>query len=251
MQSSLSAETLKLKSTFALWMAVLAPCALISMYFLAFWAKGENLVNKEVGAWVSFGMNNFIVYTQLLMPVFIALLTSMTNGIEHKANGWKHLYALPLPKSTVYFSKVLITLGLVLLSTVVFIVALIMAGTVLNWLRPELGFGTYEKLDIIIFSSFKIFLASVVIIAIQFWLSIRFNSFALAMGVAIVAIITTLVANRWEYINYYPFAYPLMVMKGFMKKEYQVFTEEVVLSMVVGCVVFILGYLDVARKKVL
>lgn len=40
-RSSLSAEALKLKNTFSLWLSILAPCALVSMYVIAFWSKGE------------------------------------------------------------------------------------------------------------------------------------------------------------------------------------------------------------------
>ncbi|MBF9254680.1 ABC transporter permease [Pontibacter sp. 172403-2] len=248
---SLSAETLKLKNTFALWMAILAPCALISMFFLAFWSKGEHLVMKSLGPWTSFGFRTFALYTQLLMPIFIALLTSMTNGIEHKANGWKHLYALPLPKSTVYFSKAALVLGLVACSTLVFMLAILSAGTVLRWLRPDLGFQNYEGISMILITSVKIFLASFVIVAIQFWLSMRWSSFALSMGVAIVAIITTVVASRWEHIHYYPFAYPLMTFNGYMKQSGQFFTEEIWRSLAVGTAVFILGYMDISRKKIL
>jgi len=247
---SLSAEMLKLKNTFALWMAILAPCALISMFFLAFWSKGEHLVLKGLGPWISFGFQNFAIYTQLLLPIFIALLTSMINGIEHKANGWKHLYALPLPKSTVYFSKAALVLGLVACSTLVFMVAILGAGTVLSWLRRDLGFQDYVGVGRIMTASIKIYLASFVIVAIQFWLSMRWSSFALSIGVGIVAILTTLVAGRWEHIHYYPFAYPLMTFNSYVKQSGQFFTEEIWLSLAVGTAVFILGYLDISRKKV-
>lgn len=251
-RSSLSAESLKLKHTFSLWLSILAPCALISMYVIAFWSKGEHLVPEGANAWHRFAQQNFGIYTILLMPIFIALLTSLTNGIEHKSNGWKHLYSLPLPKSTIYIAKATTVLGLVLLSNVVFVLAYLAGGMFLSFVRPDLGFEHMAGLDVVFIASLKLFLATFVIIALQFWLSIRWSSFALSMGVGIVAIITVLVAMNWEYIHYYPFAYPFISIRAFPGGEQvrQVFTQEVLLSLGVGLLIFLLGYLDISRKRI-
>jgi lantibiotic transport system permease protein len=251
-RSSLSAETLKLKNTFALWLSILAPCALLSMNVLAFWSKGQHFITEGVNPWHRFAMQNFSMYTILLMPIFIALLTSLTNGIEHKSNGWKHLYSLPLPKATIYTAKATTVLGLVLLSNVVFVLAYLAGGLFLLLVRPDLGFESMDGLPVVFVAVLKLFLASFVIIAVQFWLSMRWSSFALSMGVGIVAIITVMVAMRWEYIHFYPFAYPFMAIKGFpMEAEvYNVFSQEVLLSLGGGALVFLLGYLDISRRRI-
>ncbi|WP_276499682.1 ABC transporter permease [Pontibacter litorisediminis] len=249
---SLSAETLKLKNTFALWLSILAPCALLSMNVLAFWSKGQHFVTDGINPWHRFASQNFGLYTLLLLPIFIALLTSLTNGIEHKSNGWKHLYSLPLPKSTIYIAKATTVLGLVFLSNVVFVLGYLAAGLFLSLVRPDLGFSNIVGLQVVFFAVLKLFLATFVIIALQFWLSMRWSSFALSMGVGIVAIITVLVAMRWEYIHYYPFAYPFMAIKEFPLEAavYNLFSQEVVLSLGAGLLVFILGYFDVSRKRI-
>ncbi|GHA57551.1 ABC transporter permease [Pontibacter akesuensis] len=250
--NSLSAETLKLKNTFSLWLAVLAPCALISMYVLVFWAKGEHMVKDGANAWHAFAAQSFMVYTIMLMPIFIALLTSLTNGIEHKSNGWKHLYSLPLPKGAIYLAKASTVLGLVLLSNAVYVVAYLAAGFFLSLVRPDLGFDVVEGLNIVYITCLKLYLSCFVIVALQFWLSMRWSSFALSMGVGTVAIITVMVAMRWEHIHYYPFAYPLMTVMTFPKGNdvQQVFVEPVLLSLGSGLLIFILGYFDVARKRI-
>ncbi|ARS34760.1 ABC transporter permease [Pontibacter actiniarum] len=251
-RSSLSAEALKLKNTFSLWLSILAPCALVSMYVIAFWSKGEYLVQEGQNAWHQFAKQNFGIYTLLLMPIFIALLTSLTNGIEHKSNGWKHLYSLPLPKSTIYTAKATTVVGLVLLSNAVFLLAYLAGGLFLTLVRPGLGFESMAGLGIVCFTVLKLFLASFVIIAVQFWLSMRWSSFALSMGVGIVAIVTVVVAMRWEHIHYYPFAYPFVTIRAFPTgpEVSNMFSQEVLLSMGAGLLVFILGYADIRRKRI-
>ncbi|WP_266205264.1 ABC transporter permease [Pontibacter kalidii] len=251
-RSSLSAETLKLKNTFALWLSVLAPCALLSMNVLAFWSKGQHFITEGVNPWHRFAMQNFSLYTILLMPIFIALLTSLTNGIEHKSNGWKHLYSLPLPKSTIYTAKATTVVGLVLLSNAVFVLGYLAGGLFLMLVRPDLGFESMVGLTVVLVAVVKLFLSTFVIIAVQFWLSIRWSSFALSMGVGIVAIITVMVAMRWEYIHLYPFAYPFMSIKSFPAEAeiYNLFSQEVLLSLGGGVLVFILGYIDISRKRI-
>ncbi|MCX2741534.1 ABC transporter permease [Pontibacter anaerobius] len=251
-RSSVSSESLKLKNTFSLWLSILAPCALIGMHVLVFWSKGQHFITEGVNPWHRFAMQNFSLYTILLMPIFIALLTSLTNGIEHKSNGWKHLNSLPLPKSTIYTAKATTVVGLVLLSNVVFVLAYLAAGLFLQLVRPDLGFENIVGLQVVFVAVLKMFLATFVIIAVQFWLSIRWSSFALSMGVGIVAIITVIVATQWEYIHLYPFAYPLMSIKNFPSEAevYNLFSQEVLLSLGVGLLVFILGYFDVSRKRI-
>ncbi|WP_299757659.1 ABC transporter permease [uncultured Pontibacter sp.] len=251
-RSSLSAEALKLKNTFSLWLAILAPCALVSMYVLAFWSKGEHLLREGANPWYAFAMQIFGIYTILLMPIFIALLTSLTNGIEHKSNGWKHLYSLPLPKSSIYAAKATTVIGLVLLSNLIFVCAYLAGGLFLSVVRPELGFEQMVGLEAVYVTVVKMLLATFMIIAIQFWLSMRWSSFALSMGVGIVAIVTVMVAMRWEHIHYYPFAYPFVSIRQFAagKEVIRVFTQEVVLSLGGGLLVFILGYFDIARKRI-
>lgn len=251
-RSSLSAEALKLKNTFSLWLSILAPCALVSMYVIVFWSKGEHFVPADANAWHRFAQQNFGIYTLMLMPIFIALLTSLTNGIEHKANGWKHLYTTPLPKSTIYIAKATTVVGLALLSTVVFILAFLAGGWFLNLVRPELGFGSTAGLGLVFITSLKLFLATFVIIAVQFWLSMRWSSFALSMGAGVVAIITVVVGMRWEHMHYYPFAYPFFTINTFPSGPDTaiVFTQEVLLSLGVGLLVFLLGYFDISRKRI-
>lgn len=251
-RSSLSAETLKLKNTFSLWLALLAPCALLGMNVLVFWAKGEHFVREGVNSWHLFARQNFGLYTILLMPIFVALLTSLTSSIEHRSNGWKHLYSLPVPKSTVYVAKASTVLGLVLLSTAVFVVAYMAAGMFLHLVRPDLGFEEMREMGVVLFTCLKLYLATFVIVALQFWLSMRWSSFTLCMGVGIVAILTVAVAMRWEHIHYYPFAYPLMAVQRFPAGDevFELFTEEVLLSLASGILVFVLGYFDIARKRI-
>ena len=65
-----------------------------------------------------------------MMPLLIALVTALLNGIEHSDKQWKHLFALPVPRWAVYFAKLIVAQGLILTSTLVLALFTAIVGVV-------------------------------------------------------------------------------------------------------------------------
>ena len=49
------------------------------------------------------------------------------------------------------------------------------------------------------------------IAAIQYWLSLRFRNFVVALGIGFALYITGLTIRQWEHIDWYPYMYPFLV----------------------------------------
>src|SRR4029079_286042 len=133
---ALHAELLKLKRTLAFRVVFVLPLLIAVLQFFIIlrtkkYAPGFNL-------WQTHGTNSFQIWAVFMMPLLIALVTALLNGIEHSDKQWKHLFALPVPRSAVYFAKLVLAHGLICMSTLVRAVFTVIVGIAVTYLRPEL-----------------------------------------------------------------------------------------------------------------
>ncbi|WP_125077645.1 ABC transporter permease [Rufibacter latericius] len=246
----ISAEALKLKHTWALWLAFLAPLSIVSMNFMVFFFKGHLIVKPGSDPWFNWAGNNFSVTAQLLAPLFLALLTALVNGTEHQSGGWKQLYALPVPRAWVFLNKYLLLLGLVILSYATFWAGLLASGYLLGELRPDLGFQNYHHEQSISLSAFRILVGSLFIFTLQFCLSYRFKSFAMGIGLGILFTLAYLIGARWEYIGYYPYSWPGFSAMASQAPGVAWFVPQMWYSMVFSGLLLAAALLDSCRRQV-
>lgn len=74
-----------------------------------------------------------------MMPLLITLETALLNGIEHSDKQWKHIFALPVPRHSVYFAKVVVAQALIFTSTFILGLLTVIVGVANIYLRPELA----------------------------------------------------------------------------------------------------------------
>ncbi|MFC6999532.1 ABC transporter permease [Rufibacter roseus] len=246
-----SAEALKIKRTWALWLSLLAPLSVVSMNFLVFFFRGDKLLKLGEDPWPLWAGNNFNITGQLLLPLFLTLITALVNGAEHNSHGWKQLYALPLPKWSVFLNKYLLQLGLVLLSSITFILGLFAAGYLLGVVRPDLGFLEFHHLQSVIFGALRIFIGSLFVFTAQFYISFRFKSIAMSIGLGILFTVAFLIGARWEHIGYYPYSWPAFSAMAFYAKQTSLFIPEMWYSLAGSIVLLLIGIWDSARRQIL
>ncbi|WP_066839138.1 ABC transporter permease [Rufibacter ruber] len=251
LRRGLSAEALKIKRTWAFWLALLAPLAVVSMTFLVFFFRGEKLIKPGEDPWFLWAGNNFYATAQLLVPMYLALITALVNGTEHTSHGWKQLYALPVPKWSVFLNKYLLQLGLVLATYFTFLAAMLAAGYVLGWVRPELGFQHYHHVGSISLGSFRIFIGSLFIFTLQFCISYRYKSIAMSIGLGILFTLAFLIGSRWEHIGYYPYSWPYFSAMGFFTKGAGVFVPQMWYSVLASLSLLLLALWASARRQIL
>ena len=147
--------------------------------------------------------------------MFIVLITSLIIQVEHKSSGIKHLFALPIPKWSVYFSKLTIVLFSIIITYIYFFVAVLVFGTLLGLFHSDLGFLDFQP-DILKYIKMLglSFIASLGIVGIQFWLSFRFKNFIIPLGIGMTLVIVGLVvlnfSSRAPEAIYFPYAYNVL-----------------------------------------
>lgn len=217
---TVAAEALKTRRTLILCLALIAPLAVVGFVFLLFLDEGEQVLESATeNAWVELAHLASIVWALLVLPLFATLQTALLGGLEHNDRGWKHLYALPVPRWSVYAAKQAVAAGVMALSHVALVGLILLAGLVLWCLRPGMGFHAPLPWRDVLMPMVTAYLASWLLLAIHTWVGQRWHSFAVASAVGIVLTVAgvAVISSKWG--SYYPWALPGAIVNGFGKGE--------------------------------
>lgn len=132
---ALHAELLKLKRTLAFRVIFVMPLFVALLQFFVIWRTKK----APAGMWQTHATNSLEIWAVFMMPLLITLETALLNGIEHSDKQWKHIFALPVPRRSVYLSKFVVAQALVLISTLVLALLTVIVGLVATSLKPELA----------------------------------------------------------------------------------------------------------------
>ncbi len=246
---ALSAEILKTRRTLAAAMVWVTPAIVCGLNLLIA-LDVENNFGGGRDPWLSLTSNHLAFWTILALPLFITLETALIANTEHNEKTWKHLFALPLPRWTIYTAKWLVGAGLTGLSTLVLVVFTMFTGLLIRTIRPDLNLSAEPPMLPMLLLGGKIFVISLFMLSIHLWFANRYRSIAVAFGVGIVGAVTNLAAvNSDKGIRWIPWAMPssvLPVMDGMFDVA-----AITMWSLVGAAVVGLLGMLLFTRRDVL
>lgn len=246
------------------WSAVLLPLLICLLLFAGFFNKSDRLANLPgMMAWLQFAGAILAVMGSLLLPMLIIFIAYSVNNIEHKAETWKSLFSLPIAKWSIYAAKYFYAFFLVFLCLALFMLFTLGFGNFLSVLKPALKFNEYHIEKLLAQIYFKLLLASLGILSIQFLLSLLFRDFLKPMGIGFTLTIAGVIfANvNWQYAYLFPYSLPMLTIKelinnrmndgpGMPQITVDLFTRDIFVSLGVAAVVFILGYFIVLKKSV-
>jgi hypothetical protein len=212
---ALQTELMKLRRTLALLMVLVAPLIVVSLAFIIVARRSVPFETSE-SAVLLIASPAFSVWNLLMLPLFIALETTLTASIEHGGKTWKHLFALPIPRTALIGAKFAANLLLVLLSVIALLALVFLAGWALLIIRPDLGLGSSLHLDRILACGGASFAAAFLIIAFHTWLSLRWSSIVVGLGSGIAAVVVGFIIINSDYWNIFPWSYPIIVSSKFM-----------------------------------
>lgn len=204
---ALHAEVLKLRRTRALWLAVGAPLAVVLLFGLLVVTGGAS--PAETG-WTASAQGMLGLWSMLMAPLYVALETALINAIDHQADGWTHLFALPVPRWSIHTAKLLLAVVLVGLSS------LLLAGGLLGTmaLLQATGIGTGASIPgrLIGTGTLYSYGATLGIVALHHALSLRVQGFEWPLGVGIAATVFATQVGRSEYWFLFPWSYPTVAV---------------------------------------
>ena len=248
---ALSAEALKLKGTLALWMCFIAPAVVAVLYILQIWASrlppgAAGHAPDPAQAWQMYCQSVLALWAFLMLPLFVTLEAALLAGLEHGDRQWKHLLALPLPRSAHYLSKLAALAMLVALAFLALVVLVPLGGLALMVVKPAFGIAGPPPWEYLLRGLGACYLASLLMLSIQCWVSVRWSSFTVAVSVGMSAtVMGFLIGQSERFGHWYPWSMPVQVLAG--KGQWLEFV--VVAGVVGGLAVALLGLLDFRQRE--
>lgn len=218
---SLRTELIKTRRSAAMWLAITGAVLIPVIYFLFYTIKPAKAVEQLGSApWEYHFLQGWQAFAGFLLPMFIILICSLVPQIEYKNNTWKQVYASPQSLGDIYFSKYIAIIIMVLLLFVTFNVLMIILAYVPNMFHAQLPFF---KSAIPVFKllmlSVHTFVSLLAIIALQYWLSLRFRNFITPIGIGLGLLVATMVAMGWRHIDKLPYAYPFLTLNKYVQAK--------------------------------
>lgn len=245
---AISAESLKLKRTLALGLAFLAPLA-IGFLLVVMFAQMGPPGNKQ-DHWEGLIQNGHVLWSLLMLPLFVTLQMGLLANLEHGNKAWKVLYAQPLPRWSIYAAKQLISLGLIALSMIVLVAVFFISGKLVQLLTPAFEFWKPFPWQMVVRVTAVSFGAAWLIIAFHMWFSIRVPSFVAAMAIGIVGTVAAvLVIQSDKYGPYYPWT--LAGTSAMNALNGQPYTTSLVIGLAGGVLLALVGCWEASRREVL
>ena len=250
---SISAELLKLKRTIAFKLIFIAPLTIVALtLFLASQAPHSTLHrNPNTDDWKALTRVNLQFWGLLMLPLYLSLQTALVAGLDHADNQWKALFARPVPRWTIYVSKLIVVAGMAVASGTTLALGLLAEGTLLRLYDPDLNFTFPGPVATVFTQTAQMTGLAFLPLTISHWVSLRWRSFAVAIGFGIVALVTGFAmlfsaGNYGTWPRYFPWALPMVVMAKHPPNI------EIVLWLgaAAGLLTALVGCLDFCRREI-
>jgi hypothetical protein len=247
---ALSAELLKTKRTLAFWMTLVTPAVvcILQLLILLRWYNGE-YGGGDGQAWEASAQNSMALWTILALPLFITLETALLAQSEHGEKQWKHLFALPVQRWSIYAAKWLAGAGLLLLAQIFLGLLILATGFLAALLKPELGFSGSPPLGSIAATLGKVYAIALLMHSIHTWVALHFRSFTVAAGVGMAAAVSNIVMmNSEEGVRFFPW---ILAVNALPQMENPWLVQALVIGVAGGLVLALAGCWEVTRRDIL
>lgn len=157
----------------------------------------QNIAILENG-WYSLWTQHTLFTCYFFLPAVIGVYCAYLCRLEHTNHNWNALMTAPVPVSLIYFAKLAIAFGMVLLTQVWTGALFVFSGRLAGLsapLPPELpGWLLFGALG------------GAIICALQLFLSLIIRSFAVPVGIALIGSIAGLMAAAKGYGLWFPYS---------------------------------------------
>ncbi len=205
-------ELIKTKRSSAFWMSLIGSGMIPLIFFLVYTISPEKNIPKfQDRPWDTHLFQGWNAFSAFLLPMFVTLICSLIPQIEYKNNTWKQVFASPQSVGTIFFSKYLAIMLMVLFLFLMFNVFMILVAVIANAIHGGYGFfNTSIDWSQLARMNFKVFIALLAVISIQYWLSLRFKNFIIPIGIGLACLVATMILISWKHSDKIPYAFPFL-----------------------------------------
>tara|TARA_R110002096_G_scaffold160973_2_gene327295 strand:+ start:129 stop:854 length:726 start_codon:yes stop_codon:yes gene_type:complete len=202
----LRAEVLKLRRSLVVFVLAVPP---VMIFLLAVLVR---ISGNGPDIWLIQAMATSAIWAYFLLPMTATGMTALLAQLEHSTNMWSHILALPPAKWKIFTAKWLVAIALMAIASGLVWGSIFAAGHTGNALAPDhamTGPVPYWEAAKLLG---KMFAASILLIAVQLGIALRFNSFALPVSVGVGGTFVAVAATSSKYGIYFPWLLPVNML---------------------------------------
>jgi hypothetical protein len=98
---------------------------------------------------MGFAQGILTFWTIVLLPFCAALIAAQLAALEHQGDNWKHILALPVPRTFIFAAKWMAAAGLLSLSSVVLVAAYCLAAAILQAVKTSWSAASWPVVTIV------------------------------------------------------------------------------------------------------
>lgn len=206
MLAVLSVEIRKLNRSLAVLLAIAAPSLIAIFTFF-------NLLRaKAAQPWEMWMVSSIGIWAFFMLPMSVTALTALVAHMEHGPRSWDHLRALPLPRWRLYAAKAIVVLAVVAAMSAATLGLAWGAVVLATAVKPALTPTGPLEIDLYAITTAKVFLAAILMVAIQLWTALRFSSFVPALALGIGGTFFSVVATSAKAGVFFPWQMPVNML---------------------------------------
>ena len=197
-------ETLKLRRSLALLLALAAPLFVVVMCVLIGLRSPSAAMPVK-----NYGMTGAAFWAFAMLPLSVTALSVLMSQMEHGARSWDHILTLPGARPRIFLAKALILFGVVALMSLWLWLLLRGGAWLVEMAKPVDGPFESRKIAETLTTMFA---ASGLMIVLQIWMALRSRSFVPPLVLGIVGTFTSVAAASAKEGAYFPWLMPLHVL---------------------------------------
>jgi hypothetical protein len=206
----LGIEVLKVRRSLALLMMFAIALLVVALNVLVL-VKQHKLPTIGPEQWLRLWQNTTVLWCSFMMPLYIALVTSLLNGQEHRNHTWRLMLTLPISQLQLFMAKTLLAWLFALGASAVLLgstaLAIVMLGAA--------GAGTGGAFDFPALQAFgKLSLACLPMVVIQHAVSWRFHHLMTPLSIGVITTMGIIQIGSSEYWIWYPWSYAITAVAG-------------------------------------
>ena len=206
MLSVLSVEFHKLNRSLAALVAVAAPVLIAVFIFF-------NLLRVDAAMpWAMILKNAAAMWAIFMLPMSVTALTALTAQMEHGPRAWDHLFALPVARWKIVAAKMVCVLTVVAVMSLAVLLLSWLAGVAAGTVKPAVAPTGPLDLAADLALMGRMYLAGLLLVAVQLWTALRFRSFVPPLILGIGGTFFAVVASGAKAGVFMPWQMPLNML---------------------------------------
>ncbi|MGL2966280.1 redoxin family protein [Flavobacterium sp. XGLA_31] len=216
--TALQAENIKKRGTGFYWTGALLGIISPILFMMVAIIQSNDAVKDSVAYnhYLSFTEQSMQPFAYFFFPLLIIITVSRITQLDHKNGGWQLMETQPIDKFSIYFSKFSTVLCSNLISIVSFALASLLAGWILTF-AITLPKSAVLELPVggIMLIMARLFVASLLITALQFAISVLIPSFIWSIVIGFFGLLLTVFLQPFNLV---PVWYPYEILSKIAAK---------------------------------